>query len=236
MFGKVNQAGQIVTGTGFTVARIGVGLYTLTFTPAFDTMPVIVVSPSTPGDYNATTSGLTATGCQVQIFDQTGTPAGSSWHFSAQAATPARETASFGGLIAVPLSGSATLLTLRGLTFKATCTASTEDPTKNVGTITVSTDQDGTWYSSMNLVGGAALEINIADGDVAVLSYDAGCDEPGGPFMVGGISFTLAKPSGFAVNGVLGCGVGVLGADAVFSGMMLYSGPFVAAPEGVDPD
>jgi hypothetical protein len=196
-------------------------------------MPVIVVSPSTPSDYNLTTNGLTVNGVTINTYDQTGVRTPIAFHFCAEAATPRRETASFGGLIPVALNAQATLLTLAGITFTASCIPSSEDAAQNMAVVAMTTDEDGTWYSSLNMVGGAAQEINIADGPVTVLSYDAGCDQPGGPFLYGGISFTISKPSGVAVNGVLSCGVAVLGADSVFSGMAVYSGPFVPAPEGV---
>jgi hypothetical protein len=54
-----------------------------------------------------------------------------------------------------------------------------------------------------------------------VSTYDAGGDQPGGPFLVGGIHFTVCKPSGIAINGVMSCGVGLLGGDSVFSGMVI---------------
>lgn len=126
----------------------------------------------------------------------------------------------FGGLIKVAVDQTVNLGTWSHLTFKGKCTPSTTDPTQNVASITVSTDEPGTWYSSLNMVGGSVTEINPADGDVVVASYDAGCDEPGGPFYCGGIAFSLSKPTGFAMNGVLSVGVGVLGGGAVFSGML----------------
>jgi hypothetical protein len=134
---------------------------------------------------------------------------------------PPRQTATFGGLVKVPLNQTVTLLVTNGLTFKAHCTPSPEDSTLNMASISVAVDEDGCQYCSMNLYGGSIETINIADGDVTVLSYDAGCDQPGGPFFLGGVPFSLAKPSGIAANGVMSCGVGVLGGDSVFSGLVI---------------
>lgn len=139
-----------------------------------------------------------------------------------QTDTPTQVGTTFPGLVKVAVNQTVTLGTWQHITFKGKCTPSTEDPTQNVASITVATDEDGTWYSSLNLVGGSVTEINTADGDVVVASYDAGCEEPGGPFYCGGIAFSLSKPSGLAMNGVLSLGVGVLDGDAVFSGMFLY--------------
>jgi hypothetical protein len=134
---------------------------------------------------------------------------------------PPQATVTFGGLIKVAVNQTQTLLTIQHITFKGKCAPSTTDPAQNVASITVATDEPGTWYSSLNLFGGNVTEINPADGDVTVFSYDAGCDDPGGPFYYGGTAFSISKPSGVAINGVMSCGVAVLGGDAVFSGMLL---------------
>jgi hypothetical protein len=134
---------------------------------------------------------------------------------------PAQKIQTFGGLVDVALNQTQTLLVVNGITFKGSCAPSTNDPAQNVGTVTIATDEAGTWYSSLSLFTGNCVELGPGDGDVAVYSYDAGCDEPGGPFYVGGIAFSIAKPSGVAINGVMSCGVGVLGGDAVFGGMLL---------------
>jgi hypothetical protein len=90
-----------------------------------------------------------------------------------------------------------------------------------MASIIVSSNEVGTWYSSLNIFGGDVTEVDPPEEGVAVFSYDAGCDAPGGPFLFGGLSFTVNKPSGLAINGVMSIGVGVLGADAVFSGMVI---------------
>jgi hypothetical protein len=136
---------------------------------------------------------------------------------------PTELGATFQGLVKVAVNQTVTLGTWNNITFKGRCTPSTEDSTQNVASLTVATEAPGTMYSSLNFIGGSVVEINPADGDVVVASYDAGCDEPGGPFYCGGIAFSLSKPNGFAMNGVLSLGVGVLGGDAVFSAMFLYS-------------
>lgn len=41
--GQVSSSGGIVSGTGFTVVRTGLGLYTVTFTPAFLAAPVVLI-------------------------------------------------------------------------------------------------------------------------------------------------------------------------------------------------
>lgn len=132
---------------------------------------------------------------------------------------PVQKSLAF-GLVKLNSGGSQTLATVGGLTFAATCTPSTEDPTLLVASITVTTDQADTVYTSLDMIGGNIETFGPADGAVPVVSYDAGCDSPGGPFFLGGIQFSLVKPSGTAVNGILGCGVGVLGGDSAFTGVI----------------
>lgn len=129
--------------------------------------------------------------------------------------------ATFGGLIKVPVGTTTTLLVTNGITFKGTCAVSTTDSQQKMASITVASDEVGTWYSSLDLYSGDVTQIDPPDGGVVVFTYDAGCDQPGGPFLVGGIHFTICKPSGIAINGVMSCGVGLLGGDSVFSGMVI---------------
>jgi hypothetical protein len=136
---------------------------------------------------------------------------------------PVLGTQTFGGLVKATSGDVKILLASGGLIIKGKVVASPEDPAQLMAEITVATDEAGTQYCAMSLFGGNIVEINPADGDVTVFSYDAGCDQPGGPFFQGGISFSLAKPSGLrAMNGIMGCGVGVLGADAVFTGQVTW--------------
>lgn len=133
---------------------------------------------------------------------------------------PIFQSATFGGLRKVPVGTTLTLLVFNGITFKATCAVSTTDPTMNTASITVASNEVGTWYSSLGIYTGDVTQIDPPDGGVVVYSYDAGCDAPGGPFLAGGIAFTIGKPSGIAMNGVMSCGVGLLGADSVFTGVV----------------
>jgi hypothetical protein len=138
-----------------------------------------------------------------------------------QPGAPPKQTATFGGVIKVPVNTTTTLLVTNGITIKGTCAPSTTNPAMNMASITVASDEVGTWYSSLDLYTGDVTQIDPPDGGVVVFTYDAGCDEPGGAFLCGGIHFTINKPSGIAINGVMSCGVGVLGGDSVFSGMVI---------------
>ncbi|MPZ70894.1 MAG: hypothetical protein GEU71_15430 [Actinobacteria bacterium] len=133
---------------------------------------------------------------------------------------PIIQSATFGGVRQVPVGTTTTLLVLSGIAFKGTCAVSETDPTQNMASITVASNETGTWYSSLGLYTGDVTQIDPPDGGVVVYTYDAGCDTPGGPFLAGGIAFTIGKPSGIAMNGVMSCGVGLLGADSVFSGVV----------------
>lgn len=136
---------------------------------------------------------------------------------------PVLGTQTFGGLVKANSGDTKILLINGGLTFKGKVVPSPEDPSQLMAEVTVASDEPGTQYCALSMLGGNVVEINPADGDVTVFSYDAGCNEPGGPFFQGGISFSLAKPSGLrAMNGIMACGVGVLGADAVFSGWVSW--------------
>lgn len=69
--GGVSGAGAITKGTGFTVARGSVGVYTITFTAAFSATPIVVVTPSanTGGVLPIWfTNGITTGTCVVQFF------------------------------------------------------------------------------------------------------------------------------------------------------------------------
>jgi hypothetical protein len=132
---------------------------------------------------------------------------------------PVQKSISF-GLVTLASGGSQTLATVGGLIFGATSAPSSDDPTQLVASITVTTDQADTCYTSLDMIGGNVLTFGPADGAVTVASYDAGCGQPGGPFFLGGIQFSLVKPSGVAVNGILGCGVGVLGGPTAFTGVI----------------
>lgn len=134
-------------------------------------------------------------------------------------AVPVQKSLSF-GLVKLDSGQSQNLATVGGLTFAATCAPSTEDPTQLQASITITTDQDGTCYTSLDTFGGNVVTFGPSDGAVAVVTYDAGCDQPGGPFFLGGVQFSLVKPSGVAINGILGCGVDVLGGATAFTGVI----------------
>jgi hypothetical protein len=135
---------------------------------------------------------------------------------------PVQGTQTFGGLVRAASGETRTLLASGGITIKGSCLPSPEDATQLKASITVATDEAGTQYSAVALLGGNVTQIDPGDGDVEVMAYDAGCDQPGGPFYQGGLAFSLAKPSGRAMNGVMSCGVGVLAGDAVFSGQVTW--------------
>lgn len=141
-----------------------------------------------------------------------------------QPEAPVAGQQTFGGLVKVASGQTATLFSSGGVTIKGRCVPSTEDPSALVAQVTVASDEAGTQYSSMSVFTGNVCSIGPADGDVVVLDYDAGCPDTGtGPLYVGGVPFSLAKPSGRAFNGVMSCGVGVLGTTAaVFSGYLAW--------------
>jgi prepilin-type processing-associated H-X9-DG protein len=59
--GNVTGAGGITNGSGFTVSRTGAGQYTVTFSPAFSTTPVVICAPIRNGMLFMHVSGLPST-------------------------------------------------------------------------------------------------------------------------------------------------------------------------------
>lgn len=80
LVGRINGAGGVVSGTGFTVVRTSPGAYTIAFAPAFAATAKVYGSLAiTPGASNAGTIRLPAaispSGMDVQIINVDGTAA-----------------------------------------------------------------------------------------------------------------------------------------------------------------
>lgn len=84
--GVVNDDGSTATGTGFTAAQIGTGLYTVTFDDEFATPPAVVVTPGgTPGVVGVTHwAPATETDFTVGLLDPSFALADGAFHFIAR--------------------------------------------------------------------------------------------------------------------------------------------------------
>jgi hypothetical protein len=75
--GSVSGSGAVRAGTGFTVAHVGVGQYTITFTTPFVTVPAVVVggnpSPNFSVMMTAWAHSPTISGVQVRVVNTNGT-------------------------------------------------------------------------------------------------------------------------------------------------------------------
>jgi hypothetical protein len=126
--------------------------------------------------------------------------------------------------VAIPLvrltkdAAPRTILSYLGLTMKAQCITDPDDATQTQIVITLATNENGTEYSSTSIYFGNMQTINVADGDVTVLCYSTSMAGTG---FFGGISASIAKLSGTALNGTLAIGVETLGADGVVSGTLV---------------
>lgn len=83
-----------------------------------------------------------------------------------QAGAPPKQTATFGGMIKIPLGTTTTLLVTNGITFKGTCAQSTTNPAFNMASITVASDEVGTW--SRVLSGGGPARADVVRAQRAV--------------------------------------------------------------------
>ncbi len=81
--GVVNQDASINRGSGFTVAHTGTGVYTVTFTQAFPTAPVVVATVESGAGRIATVDTLSTTSMLVRTSDDTGTAGDYRFHFHA---------------------------------------------------------------------------------------------------------------------------------------------------------
>ncbi len=82
--GQITGAGAITRGTGFTVVRNSVGVYTVTFNPARATVPVVVVSSCAAGAPIAViTTVPTINSFGVSLVDVNGAVADVAWSFIA---------------------------------------------------------------------------------------------------------------------------------------------------------
>jgi hypothetical protein len=73
--GIVNQSGQVVNGSGFSVSHDGTGKYTISIPSGFKTCPVILVTPAgangdepIANDFNYITCGSGSVKMQVEIY------------------------------------------------------------------------------------------------------------------------------------------------------------------------
>lgn len=74
VFGVVNgDDGSFFSGSGFTVSRLGVGSYRVTFTTAFGGIPAVTITPVVAGvAIHSSTNALSAVGVNVDIFNAAG--------------------------------------------------------------------------------------------------------------------------------------------------------------------
>lgn len=70
--GGVSSLGALTKGSGFTSAKTGTGIYTVTFSVAFDDPPIIVAWPTAAGTGSTLpagfTNGITVNGATIQFF------------------------------------------------------------------------------------------------------------------------------------------------------------------------
>lgn len=132
------------------------------------------------------------------------------------------------GLVKVPSGTTQPLVTVGGIALTGTCATSATAPTY-VATISATTDEPGTWFSSMAFMLANVATFGPSDGRTALFTWDNGCSDEerpaalrgvadDGSIFLGGLEFTIAKPSGVVVSGILGMGVGAFGANASFTG------------------
>lgn len=67
--GSVSSVGNAFSGTGFSAAHLGTGAYRLTFTHAFASAPVVVVTVRDDIDNAVAVTNTTATTCDIQVID-----------------------------------------------------------------------------------------------------------------------------------------------------------------------
>lgn len=84
--GSVTAAGAIDAGTGFTIAKTGTGLYTITFSPAFSAVPSVVASAGTTAGalFAKQQNGTTPTSSEFKVVTTTSAAVtDSAFHFIA---------------------------------------------------------------------------------------------------------------------------------------------------------
>jgi hypothetical protein len=81
--GVVDASANILAGTGFTVAHTGTGVYTVTFTTAFDTVPAVVPSVSTASTSVTFSTSSAAVGSVIVRVFSAGVAADAQFHFIA---------------------------------------------------------------------------------------------------------------------------------------------------------
>ena len=88
IFAVVNSAdGSLYSGSGLTVAKLGVGSYRVTFSAPFANYPAILVTPIAPGTaVHCSTNGLNVGNVDIDIFNAAG--ARTDLHFSIIAIGP----------------------------------------------------------------------------------------------------------------------------------------------------
>lgn len=74
--GRVNASGAIAQGGGYTVSKGGDGDYTLNFSTAFASDPVVVVSMYNEDEHVVSVRNVTSSSCQVRSRDMFGSNAG----------------------------------------------------------------------------------------------------------------------------------------------------------------
>lgn len=83
--GTVSSAGAVVAGAGFTAARTGTGLYTVTFDTPFSAVPSVPVGAgATVAAYAVRASAVSTTAVSVVSYlVTTGVLTDAEWHFIA---------------------------------------------------------------------------------------------------------------------------------------------------------
>lgn len=93
VYGLVGGGGEVLSGSGdFRVQRSDMGLYTIDFTRAFNTMPAVIATQSYPSDVespggdtrdNAVVVGITTERFRIKTGDPAGAPSDRSFSFVA---------------------------------------------------------------------------------------------------------------------------------------------------------
>lgn len=80
--GRVNSAGAILAGSGFTAARLGVGDYLITYTDPFAAQPVVLAATLSGANLACYIQNSGLSSVEIRTEDFTGTPQDSSFEFA----------------------------------------------------------------------------------------------------------------------------------------------------------
>lgn len=83
--GRIASTGTVTAGTGFSVTKGSTGLYTINFSPAFASVPVVHVNQiATSTLYFVGVTAVSASSASIRITTNSGTLTDQAFHFSAR--------------------------------------------------------------------------------------------------------------------------------------------------------